>query len=79
MVVSKCLINRTRPLLQDIIEPMQSAFIPGRMITDNALIAFECLHIIKTGNNRFKEFGAYKLDLTKAYAQVDWGYLEGIL
>jgi hypothetical protein len=28
-------------LLQDIIAPMQSAFILGRMIMDNALIAFE--------------------------------------
>ncbi|XP_071680173.1 uncharacterized protein [Lolium perenne] len=48
-VVSKCLVNRLRPLLQDIIAPMQSAFIPGRLITDNALIAFECIHAIQTG------------------------------
>ena len=32
-VVSKCLVNRLRPLLQDIISPSQSAFIPDRMIT----------------------------------------------
>jgi hypothetical protein len=37
-VVSKCIVNRLRPLLQDLISPNQSAFIPGRMITDNALI-----------------------------------------
>jgi hypothetical protein len=43
-VVLKCLVNRLRPLLQDIIAPTQSAFIPGRLITDNALIAFECIH-----------------------------------
>jgi hypothetical protein len=42
-VVSKCLVNRLRPLLQEIISPTQSAFIPGRLITDNALIAFECI------------------------------------
>jgi hypothetical protein len=58
---------------------MQSAFIPGRMIMDNALVAFECLHAIRNGNKACKEFGAYKLDLTKAYDQVDWGYLEGTL
>jgi hypothetical protein len=39
-VVSKCLVNQLRPLLQDMIAPTQSAFVPGRMITDNALIAF---------------------------------------
>jgi hypothetical protein len=34
--------------LQEIISPGQSAFILGRMITDNALIAFERLHAIST-------------------------------
>jgi hypothetical protein len=46
-MVSKCLVNRLRPLLQDLVEPMQSDFVPGRLITDNALITFECLHAIK--------------------------------
>lgn len=40
-IVSMCLVNRLRPLLHGIIAPTQSAFIPRRMITDNALIAFE--------------------------------------
>jgi hypothetical protein len=46
-MVSKCLVNRRRLLLQDLVEPMQSDFVPGRLITDNALITFECLHAIK--------------------------------
>jgi hypothetical protein len=28
-VLSKCLVNRMRPLLNDLIEPMQNAFVPG--------------------------------------------------
>lgn len=51
-VMSKCLVNCLRPLLQDIISPSQSAFIPGRMITDNALIAFECSHAISTNTDQ---------------------------
>jgi hypothetical protein len=39
-IVSKCMVNRLRPLLDDIIAVPQSAFIPGRMITDNTLITF---------------------------------------
>jgi hypothetical protein len=78
-VVSKCLVNRLRPLLQDMIAPTQSAFVPGRMITDNALIAFECLHAIHSGSNTCKKYDAYKLDLTKAYDRVEWCFLEGIL
>jgi hypothetical protein len=76
-IVSKCLVNRLRPLLQDIIGPYQSAFIPGRLITDNALIAFECIHSIQTGSRG--DFCAYKLDMAKAYDRVDWRFLEGVL
>jgi hypothetical protein len=78
-VVSKCLVNRLRPLLQDIISPSQSAFIPGRMITDNALIAFECLHAISSNSDDRSSFCAYKLDLSKAYDRVDWGILNKVL
>jgi hypothetical protein len=78
-IVSKCMVNRLRPLLKDIIAAPQSAFIPGRMITDNALIAFECLHAINNENRGCRKFGAYKLDLTKAYDRVDWRCLKGIL
>jgi hypothetical protein len=45
----------------------------------NALIVFECFHAIRNRNKACKEFGAYKLNLTKAYHRVDWGYLEGVL
>jgi hypothetical protein len=73
-IVSKCIVNRLRPLLHDIISPSQSAFIPGRMITDNALIAFECLHAINSNTNERGDFCAYKMDLSKAYDCVDWSF-----
>ncbi|XP_062186766.1 uncharacterized protein LOC133890399 [Phragmites australis] len=78
-VISKCMVNRMRPLMQDFICPTQSAFIPGRMITDNALIAFECIHTLQKNKGAQGEFCAYKLDLAKAYDRVDWSFLEEIL
>jgi hypothetical protein len=65
-IISKCMVNRIWPLLGDLIADTQSAFIPGRLITDNALIAFECLHALKHGSKKSRGFGAYKLDLAKA-------------
>jgi hypothetical protein len=78
-VVSKCLVNRLRPLLQDITAPMQSAFILGCLITDNAFIAFECIHVIQTSPATRRKFCAYKLDMAKAYDRVNWQFLEGVL
>jgi hypothetical protein len=57
----------------------QNAFIPGRLITDNALIAFECFHAIQRSKGGPDDFSAVKLDLSKAYDRVDWQYLEGVL
>lgn len=70
-VISKCLVNRLRPLLDDIVAPEQSAFVPGRLITDNAYIAFECIHTIKQEKDPNRSFCAYKLDVSKAYDRVD--------
>jgi hypothetical protein len=49
------------------------------MIIDNALIAFECLDASRNGNTSCKKYGTFKLDISKAYDCVDWGYLKGIL
>jgi hypothetical protein len=78
-LVSKCLVNRLRPLLGEVISENQSAFIPGRMITNNALLAFECMHFMEHGTKPSSPYCAYKLDLSKAYDRVDWHFLESTM
>jgi hypothetical protein len=75
-VISKCLVNMLQLMLNDVVSPEQSAFVPTRRITNNALIAFECVQEIQRNNNRRGEFCVYKWDLSKAYDHVNWFFLK---
>ena len=75
-IISKCLVNCLRPLLDDTVAPEQSAFVLGRLITDNAYVPFECIHGIKLEKDPVSSFCAYKLDLSKAYDRVNWEFVK---
>ena len=73
------MVNRLRPILNELISKNQSAFIPRRLISDNPIIAFECINHIQSVRNNATDLCAYKLDLSKAYDRVDWVFLEKAL
>ena len=78
-LISKVLENKLKIILPQIVSDSQSAFVPGRLITDNVLVAFETLHYMH--HNKIGRDGAMalKLDMSKAYDRVEWIFLEKIM
>ncbi|KAL2937830.1 hypothetical protein RDABS01_021279 [Bienertia sinuspersici] len=78
-LVSKCVVLRLKNILPQVVTENQSAFVPGRLITDNALIALELFHSMKKRSRGRKGSMALKLDMSKAYDRVEWGFLQKLL
>lgn len=78
-VVAKVLANRLRKVLPTIISECQLAFLKGQSITDNVLAAFELLHSMKRNTNKKLGDMACKIDFSKAYDRVNWGYLRQVM
>ncbi|OMO78705.1 reverse transcriptase [Corchorus capsularis] len=75
--ITKILANRMQPCLPFLIADNQYAFIKGRKLVDNVLLAQE----IVCGYNRsnISPRCALKIDLRKAFDSVDWSFLVNIL
>lgn len=76
---SKVLANRMKSVLNSVISENQSAFIPGRLISDNIMISFEAMHYLKRKMTGKTGSMALKLDLSKAYDRVEWKFLGDVL
>jgi len=73
-LITKILANRIAPVLQDLISPTQNAFVKGRRIRDNILLAqelFAGFHL-----DPYLPRCAVKVDFRKAYDTIDWDFLE---
>lgn len=78
-IISKVLVNRMKRILHLIISPNQSVFIPKRYITDNAILGYECIRWLRNKHSGKIAWACLKLDISKAYDQVEWYFLRGVM
>ncbi|KAL4347498.1 hypothetical protein GQ457_17G013380 [Hibiscus cannabinus] len=78
-IVSKTLLNRMKPYLHLCISKNQSAFLKGRLISDNILIAHELIHYLSSSKNGPNKWAALKLDMEKAFDRVKWTFLRSVM
>ena len=75
--ISGILAQRMKGLLPQLVSSAQSAFIPGRSIADNILLAQKILRNYHKPTTQPRSI--IKVDILKAYDTVDWQFLLGTL
>ncbi|KAA3458589.1 reverse transcriptase [Gossypium australe] len=78
-LVTKTIANRLQDVIGCCIDKAQSAFIPGRLISDNVLLAYELLHTFRKKRTGKKGYMAVKLDMSKAYDRVEWDFVKQVM
>lgn len=76
-VISKLIATRLQSILSQVISPAQSAFMPGRLLAENVLLATEVVQ----GYNRkqIEPRAMLKVDLRKAFDSVSWEFILSAL
>ncbi|KAL2252874.1 UNVERIFIED_CONTAM: hypothetical protein Sindi_0082100 [Sesamum indicum] len=76
-IIAKLLVQKISVLLDKIVSPCQTAFIPGRSIGDNIMLAQELFS--RYNQMRLLPRCALKVDIRKAYDMVEWDFLLAVL
>ncbi|XP_074300422.1 uncharacterized protein LOC141631683 [Silene latifolia] len=78
-IITKCITNRLSRVMGYLVGDFQNAFIPGRQIIDNILLAHEAIHNINSHKKGVHGRFAFKADMSKAYDRVRWDFLRATL
>ncbi|KAK9174651.1 hypothetical protein WN944_029688 [Citrus x changshan-huyou] len=78
-IVSKNLANRIKSVLDSVISKSQSAFVPGRAITDNTIVSAEIMHFLKKKRQGKHGVATLKIDMSKAYDKIEWDFLQDMM
>nr|XP_016489984.1 PREDICTED: uncharacterized protein LOC107809777 [Nicotiana tabacum] len=76
-IISKIISGRIKGVIDEIVGHSQSAFIPGRLISDNIILSHE---LVKGYTRKhISPRCMIKVDLQKAYDSVEWYFIEQML
>lgn len=75
-IVSKVLSNWLQKVMNSVIDKAQSAFLPGQLITNNAIITFEAFRSINGSSPNREPHMGLKIDMNKAFDRVEWRFLR---
>ncbi|XP_013594673.1 PREDICTED: uncharacterized protein LOC106302786 [Brassica oleracea var. oleracea] len=70
---------RLKRVLPGLISETQSAFVAGRQISDNIMIAQEMFHALRTKPSGRNKRMAIKTDMSKAYDRMEWSFIEAVM
>lgn len=79
IIIAKTIANRMKSIISHVISPTHSAFIPNKLITNNVVIAYECLYKIRYSKRKKNSLVALKLDISKANDKIEWQFLKQIM
>ena len=75
-LIAKVLANRLKKVMHSLVNTAQNAFVEGRQILDASRIANEVIDSILRKKERSL---LCKLDIEKAYDQIDWSFVLNVL
>ena len=68
-IITKVIANQFKLIMDKLVTPMQSSFVPGRHITNNIIVTQEAVHSMKRMKGK-DGYMAVKIDLEKAYDRL---------
>ncbi|KAA3453752.1 reverse transcriptase [Gossypium australe] len=78
-IVAKTIANKMQNVIGLCIDEVQSAFVPGHLIIDNVLLAYDILHTFRQKRTGKKGYMTVKLDMSKAYDRVEWNFVKEMM